>query len=88
MNIIKQQSLSAVVMPLVRVMADADLLWVERERVSRAIQACVLQWARMEKEREMLNNQEVATGVSSYYEVQNGPSSGPTEASNYNPNTF
>jgi hypothetical protein len=48
-------------MPLVRIMATDSLSWVERERVSEAIAACVRQWEKMEEERRLLN-QQAATG--------------------------
>jgi hypothetical protein len=52
MSISKQQSLSAVVMPLVRVMNEAVLSWSEREQLATAIQAAYRQWSGMEKERQ------------------------------------
>jgi len=57
MNIIKSQSLGAVVLPLVQVMADADLSWSDREKISAAIHKCHRQWTDMEKERQAANSQ-------------------------------
>jgi hypothetical protein len=57
MNIIKSQSLGAVVLPLVQVMADADLSWSDREKISAAIHKCHRQWTDMEKERQSTNAQ-------------------------------
>jgi hypothetical protein len=56
-NIIKAQSLWAVVQPLVLVMAEADLSWSNREKVAAAIRACHTHWDSMEKERQMANQQ-------------------------------
>lgn len=53
--LIKSQSLGAVVLPLVQVMAEADLSWADREKISAAIHKCHRQWTDMEKERQMLN---------------------------------
>ena len=61
MNIIKKsQSLSNVVLPLVHIMAEADLSWYEREKVSAAIAACYQQWTQMEKERQTLGQQQAS----------------------------
>lgn len=57
MNILKSQSLGVVVLPLVQVMADADLSWSDREKISAAIHQCHRQWTNMEKERQMINAQ-------------------------------
>jgi hypothetical protein len=56
-NLIKAPSLGAIVLPLVRIMAEADLAWADREKVSAAIQACHAQWSVMEKERQQANQQ-------------------------------
>lgn len=57
MNVIKSQSLGNVVLPLIRIMADADLSWMEREKLSEAVAACHRQWEIMEKEKRILNQQ-------------------------------
>lgn len=57
MNIIKQQSLSAVVMPLVQLLSDADLAWSDREKISSAIQACRRHHEAMEKESKQYADQ-------------------------------
>jgi len=41
-------------MPLVRVMALADLSWADRAKFSEAIQECCRHWQSMEDERRML----------------------------------
>lgn len=60
MSIIKKMSLTEVVLPLVRVMADGDLSWSDREKIAAAVEACRSQWARMEDERYTLNQQQAA----------------------------
>lgn len=55
MNLIRHRpDLAQVVMPLVRVMALADLSWADRAKFSEAIQECCRQWQSMEEERRML----------------------------------
>lgn len=64
-TISKPQSIGTMVAPLVRIMADAELSWSERERVSAAIEACRKHWDSMEKERQTIASQ-VAVGQQNY----------------------
>jgi hypothetical protein len=57
-TISKSQPLAPVVMSLVQVMATDGLTWSERERISEAIAACVRHSERMEKERQIHNQQQ------------------------------
>ena len=60
MSTLKSFSLSKVTMPLIYIMADADLSWSDRERIAAAIRACLAQWDSMEKERLTINQQQAA----------------------------
>ena len=61
MNIsLKTFSLSKVTMPLIHVMADADLSWSDREKIAAALRACISQWDSMEKERLTASQQQAA----------------------------
>ena len=62
-TISKSQPLAPVVMSLVQVMATDGLTWSERERISEAIAACVRHSERMEKERQILNQQQQPLGT-------------------------
>lgn len=69
-NIIKSQSLISVTLPLIRILAGEGLSWSDREKLSAAVEACRRQWAEMEQERNLQNQQaqqgqagqQVATG--------------------------
>jgi len=52
MNAIRHYpDLGDLVMPLISVLAKADLSWVQREVICSAIRACERQWDEMEAER-------------------------------------
>ena len=55
MNLIRKMRLETVVMPLVRLMAQADLSWADREEVSAAIAVCIRHYNDMETERQQLD---------------------------------
>ena len=59
-QISKSLNLATVVMPLVRVMADASLSWAEREAISAAICEAHRQWKALEKEREAIRQVQAA----------------------------
>lgn len=61
MNVIRHRpDLAQVVMPLVRVMALADLSWEDRARFAEAVQRCCSHWQSMEDERRMLEQSAAA----------------------------
>jgi hypothetical protein len=49
-SIIKQQPLSAVVMPLVNLLTETELSWADREKVTAAIEACRKHHSKMKDE--------------------------------------
>ena len=57
MNVIRKMRVDTVVMPLVRLMAHADLSWADREEVSAAIAVCIRHFNDMETERQHLDQQ-------------------------------
>jgi hypothetical protein len=73
----KSLNLATVVMPLVRVMADAQLSWAQREVISNAISQCHHQWSELEKERQ-LHTQAAAYGQQGNISIQARQQNSPT----------
>lgn len=66
MNALRHRpDLGQVIMPLVRVMALADLSWEDRARFAEAIQRCCSHWQSMEAERQMFEQNAAAGQCSS-----------------------
>lgn len=60
-NLIRHRpDLAQVAMPLVRLMATADLSWADRSKVSDAVQSCNRHWQSMEDEQHHLSQQSAA----------------------------
>jgi hypothetical protein len=65
-NLIQHRpDLAQVVMPLVRVMALADLSWADRAKFAEAVQRCCSHWQSMQDEANFLNQANAASQQSS-----------------------
>lgn len=62
--------LARVVMPLVRVMALADLSWADREKFAEAIQRACSHWQSMEDERRMFEQNSAAGQIAPSADAQ------------------
>ncbi len=61
MNIIRHKpDLADVVVPLARIIAEADLSWADKAQIAAAINRCCSHWREMEAERNYLNQQQAS----------------------------